>query len=188
MDTRLLSFNLKNIMGKKNQFIKAGILFLGFMLSISVFQNQQNKIRNLRIEFIREEQRTGLAKEVVSLSDKINQISALYLKGASSLSIDKFNDFASQSKVKIIKLTPGRETDFGDYAVMSFSVSLRADYHSLGRFLSILESQEEMIRVEQITVSFISDSAKGRLVRTEEKKENALDINMTVSTVYIKAR
>ena len=187
MDARSLTSNLKSILGKKNQVIKAGILLLGFILSVSVYQNQQKKIRNLKIELVREEQRMGLAKEVVSLSGKVNQISAPYLKGASPLSIDKFNDFASQSKVKIIQLTPEKETDFGAYAVMSFNVSLQADYHSLGRFLSMLESGKEMIRVEQITVSLSPGAVQdqGRPIQAEERKINVLDINMAVRALYI---
>lgn len=189
-----------NILKKKEIGIAAGIILLGLIASGYLFQEQQKKIKKLKNEISLEEQKISLGKELAVLNDKITKTSSQYVRKAASLTIDKFNDFASESKVKIVSIAPEKERDSGFYTVMPFRLKLQASYHRLGKFISILESLPDMVKIEDF---FIRGEQAGsqaeagkqepgqktteQLKREEGDGKNNLNIDMKVSVTFTKA-
>ena len=184
MDTALvIPENIKRILRRKDILISLAIVGLGLLFSQRLYQEQEKKLKGLKNEIAQEEQRVKLGKEVLALENKLTQLSGPYFKKATSFAMNKFNDLASSSGVKIASISQEAESDSGPYAIMSYRLALKAGYHNLGKFISSLESLPDMLKLEELSVQ--GERASGKNPGPAEEK-NPLVINMRVSLTFLK--
>ena len=145
--------DINQILKRKELLLSIGIILAGLFGSKHIFQKQQDKIRQIDNNIAIEQERLALAKELVDLHNKLIQISAPYLEKDTSFAIDKLKEIVSRCGAKITSVAIDKEPQAALYEVTQYRLSLQADYHSLGKLLSILESLPDILKVEEISVT-----------------------------------
>jgi len=174
--------NIKRlILARQSSQIIFGIVLLGLVLAVSVFQWQQAKIKKMRHNIGIEEERITVGSEVAELDKKIAQMSSLYARKPTSLSLKKIEQIASDNKMTIISASQDSESDSGLYTVNSFKLALEAGYHNLGKFISALESYGDMVQIGHL---YIKNKGGGvPLSGTEDPNNLAVNIEATVAFI-----
>lgn len=176
---------LKRLMARQSRVLGAAVVVCGLILANIIYQKQQQRIKVIEAEIAQQEQKIALAKELTALDDKLKAITETYTKKDTSFTIDKFNEFASSAGVKITSLAVENETDSGLYTVTSYRLSIRADYHSVGKFISALESAGDIVKMEELSLSLSAAQARAR--RTQGPNQaNILNVNIRVSVSFLK--
>lgn len=150
---------INNLLKRKEMLASFLILLIGFSFALKLNKEQNGKIRQFENTIAQEEQKIAVAKEVTGLHEKQAQMSDPYDKSNNSLSLDSLNQLATAYKVKVLLLDPLDEQDMGVYVASSFKMEMKADYFSLAEFISALESQPGIIRIEEMSLRKEKSSA-----------------------------
>ena len=80
--------------------------------------------------------------------------------------------------MKVVSVSPAQEqnSDFSSAAL--FELALKGSYHNLAKFISILESQKDILQIESLSLKSIDNPAE----------LNILSLVMTVGITYIKGQ
>lgn len=171
------------ILKRKDLIIFFGIILISFAFARSVYQGQTRKLQLIEKSIDHEELKILVAQEVAGLNKKKAQMSEPYYKSNKSLGFDNLNKLAQSAAVKVILIDAEPEQNFDFYGVSSFKMELRADYHSMGKFISALESLPGSINIEELLLqkeeSLLPQAEKGN-------KKNILKIVLKVSDTFIK--
>ncbi|TAN59417.1 hypothetical protein EPN16_07195 [bacterium] len=176
---------LKRLIGRQDLVLGVVIVLCGFLFANVIYKKQQQKLKGIEAEIAQQEQKIALAKELVVLDDKLKAITTPYIKKETSFTIGKFSEFAASSGVKIISLSVDGDTEIGLYTVTGYRLSIRADYHSVGRFISALESAGDIVKIEELSLSLVGAQARTRKQK-DSGQGNILNVNMRVSVSFIK--
>lgn len=176
---------LRRLMARQSLALGAAVVLCGFILANIIYQKQQQRIKAVEAEIAQQEQKISLAKELAALDDKLKTITTTYIKKDSSFTIDKFNEFASFAGAKITSLSVENETDSGLYTVTAYRLSIRADYHSVGKFISVLESAGDIVKIEELSLSLAAAQARARRPQGPNRA-NILNVNIRVSVSFLK--
>ena len=154
------------------------ILILALLAASRIYKIQKDKTAALKEEIAIQEQRIALALELAGLDKKISQDAGPYLKKEPAWSVQSFHEFASKSGVKVASVSPPKErnNDFSSAAL--FELALKGSYHNLAKFISILESQKDMLQIESISLKNSDNPAE----------PNILSLTMTAGITYIKGQ
>lgn len=173
---------IKNILRRKDILISLFVLLVGILFSIYLFQEQQKRIKNIKSEISQEDEKIILAKELSGLDNRITKVSSPYLD-AGFLTKEKFNEFASSANIDSISVEQQEEVSKDFYRVIPFTLNFKANYHNLGKFISTLESQNAIIRIEELVIRK-EENIEESPDKTDRK--NMLDVQMKVSLTSIK--
>lgn len=176
-----MAFNdisLQSILRNKEKLIFLVIIVLALFASWKIYEMQKNKTAAMNEETVIQEQRIALALELSGLDKKISQESGPYLKKDPLLSEQSFQGFASRAEVKMVSVSPTKELDDDFSSAVFFDLELKGSYHNLAKFISILESQENMLRIQGISLKESVDPSES----------NILSLTMAVGVTYIKGQ
>lgn len=176
---------LKRLMARQSLVLGAAVVVCGLILANFIYQKQQQRIKAIESEIAQQEQKISLAKELTALDGKLKAITATYIKKDTSFTIDKFNEFAASAGAKITSLAVENETDSGLYTVTGYRLSIRADYHSVGKFISALESAGDIVKIEELSLSLAAAQARARRPQGTNQT-NILNVNIRVSVSFLK--
>lgn len=175
----------KRLMARKDLALGAVVMVCGIILSGVLYQKQQQRLKVIEAEIVQQEQKVTLAKELSALDDKFKAASSAYARKDGSFTINKFSELSAAAGAKITSLSVENETDSGLYTVTSYRLSVKADYHSIGRFISALESAGDMVKVEEFSLTLTGGQAR-TLRPGEAGQANILNVNMRVSVSFMK--
>lgn len=137
-----------------------------------VIRPQQTDLRKIKLEL---EEKEALHTEYGTLSLLIDHLQEE--KAALSQTINRFlgtkeeketglvipptlMDIFKGSKVEVTSITPVPRTTKGNLLVSSWKISVVADYHELGQFISTLERSMDFNRIDSLSISSGGTSAK----------------------------
>lgn len=176
---------LKRLMSRQDLLLGAAVVVGGLIFANVLYQKQQQRLKGIEAEIVQQEQKVALAKELSALDDKLKAASSAYARKDGSFTINKFSELAAAAGAKITSLSVESEADSGLYTVTSYRLSVKADYHSIGKFISALESAGDMVKVEEFSLTLAGGQVRAR--QTEAAgKANILNISMRVSVSFIK--
>lgn len=175
----------KRLMARKDLALGAVVVVCGIILSGIIYQKQQQRLRVIEVEIAQQEQKIALAKELSALDDNFRAASSAYARKDGSFTINKFSELSAASGAKITSLSVENETDSGLYTVTSYRLSVKADYHSIGRFISALESAGDMVKVEELSLTLVGGQARARQPQDADQA-NILNVNMRVTVSFMK--
>ena len=178
MTLSINNINLQTILKNKDKLIFLVILILALLTASRIYKIQKDKTAALKEEIAIQEQRIALALELAGLDKKISQDAGPYLKKEPAWNARSFHEFASKAEVKVVSVSPAQEqnSDFSSAAL--FDLALKGSYHNLAKFISILESRENMPQIESISLKSTDSPAE----------PNTLSLTITVSITYIKGQ
>jgi Tfp pilus assembly protein PilO len=165
-------------MKNKLIFILA-FVFLTLMLSRQyIFAPYQQAKANLENAIKEENAKDSLVKEII----KSNQPLQAYLRRLSPTSdsawmVKDFYSMANSAEVKILSVDPQGKQEREGFIFIPATLRLNCTYHNLGKFLSLVESSQTFLKVNNLQVS-LPYGGRGQ--------ENLLDVSMTLETLYFK--
>ena len=171
------------LLKRKEIVIAIVIVLLSMLLAKNLFQEQKRKTAQKENSVALEKEKINLTQEVIALNNKMAQASGPYYKSDSPLSSEKLEELAALSKVSIILVTPEPERDAGFCMVSSFKVSAKASYHALGKFVSMIESNGGVVKIEELSVH-----REDMPFRDTSMREglNMLKVDMGISQTFVK--
>ena len=168
--------NAQGILKNKDSVVFVIIMFLALAGASRIYKSQSNKSEGMKEEITRGEQRVLAAKELAKLDTDISRLAQGYIKGKESWDRSAFQKLASAAEVKIVSFNPqgGSNGDF--FTVDSFGLEARGRYHNLAKFISLLESRQDIVQVEKLAF------------KSPDAAEEDLSLVLSVGITYIKAR
>jgi Tfp pilus assembly protein PilO len=121
-----------------------------------------------------------LREEKAALSQSIDHFLKVRERGEMGLVVPaSLTDIFRESKVEVISIRPVPEKVEGTLLISSWDISILADYHQLGHFISRLERSADFNRIDSLTISSQGSSLEYRaqlvvsrisLLKREEEK------------------
>ena len=172
------NINLQAISKNKEKLILPVILILALLFASRIYKIQKDKTGALKKEIAVQEQRIELAQELAGLDKEISQDAGSYLKKKETWNTQSFHEFASKAEVAALSVSSAKEqnSDFSSAAL--FELALKGSYHNLAKFISVLESQKDILQIENLSLKGIDNPAE----------PDILSLTMTVGITYIKGQ
>ena len=149
------------------------ILFTLFIIS-KLNTKQQNNLKLINQGMKSESQKTQLLDSISKTEKKLTSYDNFLVRRDESVVINTMSNLAAESGVQVATISPDSEEQYDDFIKLPFNLRLKAsDYHSLGRFVSKLESHSDIFVVENAQIS-------------SGYNQESLKINLKVSYVVLK--
>jgi len=166
----------------KNRILNIVILVIASIIAKNIYTSQALKVTVLQQKKETEIKKNEVLAGITNLEKKISSYKNFINKKEISSVVNIISNFAQETGAKISSVKPQSEIEETDYIVYPFVLAVSVkDYHSLGRFISKLESSADIYNVEVINVR----SRSGRYYAQSDQSEG-LDVSLTVNTVLLK--
>ena len=169
-----------NIIQRKDIITFVLLLVLAFFIGYNViYKSRLNKINSIGSQ-IEEEEKKNEALEIIVLLER--RLQAYQKRSFSTTEItqlvDKISELAERAGIEIETFNPRQAISREEYIELSLKVPLRCNYHKLGKLLSLIESNQELIWVKKLNIQKLTASGptEARIPR----------IDLTVSGLYLK--
>lgn len=157
----------------KNSFFGIALILLAVIISNKIYKAQDKKILLLQAQAQEEFKKNEVLREISSLERKIMLYNKLLEKKDPASAINSIGNIARDSGVKIISIKPGQELKFSDYIKMPLELTVNvSNYHTLGKFISMVESQKDLYLVDSMSISAGSQS-------------EGLSVNLRISSIIL---
>lgn len=155
----------------KNKILNLAVIIVAFIIAGNIYKQQTKDIESLKSKNNMETKKNAVIENISKLEKSISAYKNFLAKKDASSVINTISNIAKESGVKIASVRPLAEQRYPDYIKSPFSLALSApNYDSLGRFISKIESYQDVYMVEAIEARF-----------HEQAKE--LTVNLTVSSI-----
>jgi Tfp pilus assembly protein PilO len=169
-----------NITQRKDIMTFVLLLVLAFFIGYNViYKSRLNKINSIGSQ-IEEEKKKSEALEIIAALER--RLQAYQKRSFSTTEItqlvDKISELAKRAGIEIETFNPKQAISRKQYIELSLEVPLRCNYHKLGKLLSLIESNQELIWVKKLNIQkpAASGPTEARIPR----------IDLTVSGLYLK--
>ncbi len=169
-----------NITQRKDIIIFVLLLVLAFFIGYNViYKSRLNKINSIGSQ-IEEEEKKNEALKIIAVLER--RLQAYQKRSFSTTEItqlvDKISELAERVGIEIETFNPKQAISRKEYIELSLEVPLRCNYHKLGKLLSLIESNQELIWVKRLNIQkpAISGPTEAGISR----------IDLTVNGLYLK--
>jgi Tfp pilus assembly protein PilO len=158
----------------KNKIINVVVLIIGVVVALQVYKGNLKKIEVLRGQQDAERKKNELLSEISQLDAKLDAFrNTLSPKDVNTV-MNSITVLAQETGLKIMSFRPSIDQPYPEYVKSPYNLEVSApDYHSLGRFVSKVESASEMYMVDRMNI------------RTSSADAKELVAEMTLATVSI---
>lgn len=152
------------------------IIFAYLIGGRAIYASYLHKIDALSSQ-IEDEQKKNEIIADISILDKKAKVYKQRSFSASELTqvLDKVSALAQQAEIKIETFNPLAALDKEKYIELPIQLPLRCSYHQLGKFLSLLESNQEFIKVKKLKV-----------YKSSGASQNEPEVDLTLYGIYLK--
>jgi len=135
----------------KNKIINIAVIIVALIISNNIYKRQVSGMESLMQKKDTEIKNNSVIENINQFEQRFNAYRKLMVKKDAGLVINAISDMAKQSGVKIISIRPESEQRSSSYIKFPFTLMVTAaNYHSLGKFISKLESSQDVFIVEGI--------------------------------------
>lgn len=168
-----------NLLLRKDIMVFILIVILALLIGYNIlYKNYQDRIVDIKAQ-IEEEKKKNDILGVIGLLDK--KLQRYYERSFPATETTKLVDTVSALAAKVnlsIETFDPLPTEYREeHAEVPLRLPLRCNYHQLGKFLSLIESNYELIRIRKMVM-------KKPVI--ELKKKTTPKIELTVSGIYLK--
>ncbi|MEE9316451.1 MAG: type 4a pilus biogenesis protein PilO [bacterium] len=164
---------------KKDIIAFALIVILAFSIGYNrIYRRNLNKINSIKLQFEREKKKN----DILGITNILDRKSQVHQKRSFSTAdttqlLDRVSQAAEEAGIKIEGFNPLSAVPTEQYLELPLKISLRCEYHKLGRFLSLIESSKEFIWVKELKMQ--------KATATDPRAPKIPRINLTVSGFYL---
>ncbi len=175
-----LNIKIESLNKYKNRILNSAIIIIALIIAGNIYKNQSLKAGQLLEKKEMETKKNAVLGNISRLEKKFSAYKKFVNKKDISAVINTINNIARESGVKINSIKPQPELEEADYIKYPFLLAVNAkDYHSLGGFISKLESSPDIYAVENINIRLITEQQK-------IKDIDEIAVDLAVSTCLLK--
>jgi len=142
----------------KNRVFNLAVILLAIIVALSIYGKQARDVKLLRNKKEVEKKKNVVLGDIVKLETKVDAYRELLVNKDTGSIIGSISNMAKESGVKIISMRPEKEQKYQDYIKLPFSLVVNAfDYHSLGDFVSRIESHSDVYIIEDIRINPLNE-------------------------------
>jgi Tfp pilus assembly protein PilO len=163
----------------QKNIINIAVIAVCIIVAQRIFVSQMKQVEAIKAETQAAQQKNLILGEIVQSEKKLKNLRrSINLDGKETSVINTLNTIAKNIGVKIVELKPVPEQVTLGYTKYPFVLNVAVDnYHTLGKFMSALESNPFLFTIDNISVN---NEAVG------ESRRYRLHVNLEVSTILIK--
>jgi Tfp pilus assembly protein PilO len=162
----------------KNKVINTAIFLLAVLFSRNIYQQQLRVADSYRQREEIEVKKNAVLEDIRQLEKKIQAYKNFVNRKDISVAMNIMSEIAQVCSINVISIRPGQQKEYPSYVRHFFDLKLEANnYHSLGEFVSKLESRSELYSVEHLEIIPVYSSDKGKRL---------LSVGLDVSTILLK--
>jgi len=139
----------------KNKLLNLAVIIIAFMIASNIYKQQTREIESLKSKSNTETKKNTVIENISKLEKSIGTYKNLLAKKDAGSVINTVSNIAKESGVKIVSVKPIAEQKHTDYIKFPLNLVLSVpNYHTLGSFISKIESYQDVYVVESIEISF----------------------------------
>lgn len=168
------NFELLAIIKKyQNNILNILVIILAVIISLNIYKKQIKAINSLNSQKEAELKNNSEFEKISALEKKNNYFKDYLSKKDSGITINTISNIAKDLGIKIVSIRPEAEVKFAQYTKAVFEISfVAANYHDLGKFVSKMESSNDVYVIESITAKY-------------ESKGEGLLVNLRLSSIAV---
>lgn len=162
----------------KNKVLNFGVIILALFIAFQIYKSADERLNSLIQRKEDELKKNKAAEEVAALERKIEGYKKIFVKEDMGSVIDTISNIAKDCSIKIVSIKPSNEEAYPDYVKSVFLITLSTpDYHSLGNFISQIESYKDIYIVDEVGI------ASAEVKQPQEGANKNLKVNLKISTI-----
>jgi len=162
----------------QKNILNIAVIAIGAIVAWKIYGGQMQQVNAVKAETQVALQKNDVLAQIVQSEKSLKNLRRSINNKDETSVIDVLNNIAKNSRVKIIELKPIPEQKVLGYTRYPFALAVGVDnYHTLGKFISALESNPFLFTIDNIAVNS-EDSDESRPFR--------LQVSLEVSTILIK--
>jgi len=147
---KIMNINLKE---NKTIVFVVIVLVITLFLSKKIWDSQDVKLNYAKSQINDYNQRINLADEINVISDQLKKFDNSGWPSKESVAVmGKITDLATKNNLQIDNFDPQGLTDKGEYYIIPFTLSFKAEYFNLQRFLSDIENLSYLTKIKNIRI------------------------------------
>lgn len=148
----------------RNKIFNLVVLVLATVIALSIYKKQVRDIDLLKDTRDVEKKKNIVLDDIGKLEEKIDSYKELLVNKEIEVIIGNISNMAKESGVNLISIQPEAKQEHSDYVKLPFSLVVNSfDYHSLGDFISRIESHPDVYIIDDIRINPLS-AAEGLTV------------------------
>ncbi len=162
----------------KNKVLNFGVIILALFIAFQIYKSADQRLNSLIQQKDDELKKNKAAEEIAAFERKIEGYKKIFVKEDVGSVIDTISNIAKNCAIKIVSIKPGNEEAYPDYIKSAFLITVSApDYHSLGNFISQIESYKDIYTVDEVNI------ASAEINQPLESINTNLNVNLKISTI-----
>jgi Tfp pilus assembly protein PilO len=162
-----------------NKAVNAAVVIAALVIAFRIYNNYAQEVALINKTKDTQVEKNIVLEKVSKTSKEIDNLKKFINKKELDSVINTIGDIAKDSSVDIVSISPATEENKPYYIKFFFDMRLSADsYHSIGKFISSLESSQDILNVETVSMdqSLLGPGAKNERI----------SIGLRISTVLAK--
>lgn len=160
------------------------VFFLIITLAIligynGIYKGNLNKIELVKTQINKEKKKNEILTKIFFLNNRLKKYQKRSFPEIEiTRLIDKISELAEKVGIEITNFNPKPSINRGQYIELPLEIPMRCEYHQLGKLLSLIESNQEFIRINRLVAE--------KSVISGQKESVSLKIVLTVNGLYLK--
>ncbi|MFZ2356808.1 MAG: type 4a pilus biogenesis protein PilO [Candidatus Omnitrophota bacterium] len=166
----------------KDRIVNVLIILAAIFIAFKIYSSQGTEIALLNQAREEEKNKNDILKEIEKKDKELQEYTTFINQKDRNSIFNNISDMAKLSAVELISIRPLNEENVSFYIKLNYDLKISSDsYHSIGKFVSLLESAPDIFLVEKIAMSQQTTQAGER--RTEK-----INADLRISTIFIAAK
>ncbi len=161
-----------------NKAVNAAVVIVALVIAVKIYNNNAAEVAILGKNKDTQVEKNVVLERINKTNKEIDSLKKFINRKELDSVINTIGDIAKDSSVDIVSISPATEDNKSYYIKFFFDLRLSADsYHSIGKFFSTLESSQDILNVETVTIDQQPMSPG---------KTDKISINLRISTILTK--
>jgi len=162
-----------------NKAVNAAVIIVALIIALKIYSNNAAEVAILNTNKDTQIDKNVILERVNKTYREINSLKKFINRKELDSVINTIGDIAKDSSVDIVSISPATEENKPHYIKFFFDLRLSADsYHNMGKFVSSLESSQDILNVETLSMD--------QAVPMAEAKSEKINVNLRISTILAK--
>jgi len=163
----------------KNKIVNLGLVILALVIASNIYKAQTKEIDALSQRKDSETKKISLLKEIAQWEGRLSASKNFINNKEISSVMNTVSDIAESASVRITSIKPAGIVDYSLYTKYPYSLTVLVDgYHTLGKFISKLESHADIYSVDSAIIR--------RQTTKQDGKTYKMAVDLVISTVLMK--
>jgi len=169
-----------NIMQRKDILVFLIVIALAVMIGRNqIYKGALETVKTLQIQAQEEKEKNEVLATIGTLENKLKNYKKRSLPAAEITQVlDRISSLAQQVGIQIETYNPLPVVHKDQYVELPVKIPIRCEYHQFGEFVSLLESNQELIWVKEVGID------KPTVLTSQSARTP--NISLTVSGIYLK--